>query len=289
MTVIMGGLVAAGADGAGLRPAHPLSPVPERMGRRAILAGGLLQQTSARTRILEFPQRFIENTVYTNLHSDRSCSSRQVGPHRARGCGRRRPEVIEGEPIYLSLLARAVLKRRVRVPSVKVVILTYGKASREHGRRIAEAFRRPAESRPLTGSTPQASYPNSGGRRLRGQLAADRRQCVHRARVVSRPPRGVQKVGRRPRGRRAGDAAAAYLTGDVVQRFRAASHNSLRGAGRHEAPRLHFRRDGSLVSPADIDRALPDDFACWHYCLIQTGETAWKFDYVAEHSAGPRT
>jgi phenylacetate-CoA ligase len=48
---------------------------------------------------------------------------------------------------------------------------------------------------------------------------------------------------------------------------------------------LHFRRDGSLVSPADIDQALPADFACWHYSLVQTGETRWDFHYVADHTA----
>ena len=32
------------------------------------------------------------------------------------------PEVLEGEPVYLSLLARAVKRRSVRVPSVRAVI-----------------------------------------------------------------------------------------------------------------------------------------------------------------------
>jgi phenylacetate-CoA ligase len=47
---------------------------------------------------------------------------------------------------------------------------------------------------------------------------------------------------------------------------------------------LHFRRDGSLVSPTDIDAALPASFACWHYSLVQTGETRWDFHYVADHA-----
>src|SRR6201999_1614270 len=56
---------------------------------------------------------------------------------------------------YLSLLARAAKKRGVKVPSVKAVILTYGKASTQHGRRIAEAF--PAPQVDLYGST-EAGY-----------------------------------------------------------------------------------------------------------------------------------
>jgi len=65
------------------------------------------------------------------------------------------PEVIEGEPIYLSLLARAAKKRGVKVPSVRAVILTYGKASTQHSTRIAEVF--PAAQVDLYGST-EAGY-----------------------------------------------------------------------------------------------------------------------------------
>jgi phenylacetate-CoA ligase len=49
---------------------------------------------------------------------------------------------------------------------------------------------------------------------------------------------------------------------------------------------LYFRPDGSLMSPDDIDAALPENFVCWHYSLVQTGETRWDFHYVADE-AGP--
>ena len=49
---------------------------------------------------------------------------------------------------------------------------------------------------------------------------------------------------------------------------------------------LYFRPDGSLVSPTDVDAALPAGFSCWHYSLVQTGETRWDFHYVADH-VGP--
>lgn len=55
-----------------------------------------------------------------------------------------------------------------------------------------------------------------------------------------------------------------------------------RGAGN-----LHFRPDGSLVSPTDIDAALPADFACWHYSLVQTAADRWDFHYVGDQVAGP--
>ncbi|HEX3729077.1 MAG TPA: CoF synthetase, partial [Opitutaceae bacterium] len=48
---------------------------------------------------------------------------------------------------------------------------------------------------------------------------------------------------------------------------------------------LYFRPDGSLVSTDDVDAALPESFACWHYLLAQTGETRWDFHYVADQTA----
>src|SRR6185295_8178542 len=69
-----------------------------------------------------------------------------------------------------------------------------------------------------------------------------------------------------------------YHTGDIVQKF----PTGFRLLGREG--NLHFRRDGSLVSPTDIDAALPASFACWHYSLVQTGETRWDFHYVADHA-----
>ena len=54
-----------------------------------------------------------------------------------------------------ALLARAAQRRGVTVPSVRAVILTYGKASRQHSQRIAEAF--PAPQVDLYGST-EAGY-----------------------------------------------------------------------------------------------------------------------------------
>ena len=70
-----------------------------------------------------------------------------------------------------------------------------------------------------------------------------------------------------------------YHTGDIVQRF----PSGFRLLGREGG--LYFRPDGSLVSPSDIDAALPAGFACWHYSLVQTGETRWDFHYVADEAA----
>jgi len=39
------------------------------------------------------------------------------------------------------------------------------------------------------------------------------------------------------------------------------------------------------VSPSEVDAALPADFSCWHYSLVQTGENRWDFHYVSEQTA----
>ena len=70
-----------------------------------------------------------------------------------------------------------------------------------------------------------------------------------------------------------------YHTGDIVKKLT----TGYRLLGRERD--LYFRPDGSVVSPSEIDAALPKNFACWHYNLVQTAENRWDFHYVAEHVA----
>ena len=70
-----------------------------------------------------------------------------------------------------------------------------------------------------------------------------------------------------------------YNTGDIVRRL----PTGFRILGRERD--LYVRPDGALVAASDIDGALPAGFTCWHYCLVQTGETRWDFHYVADHNA----
>ena len=88
---------------------------------------------------------------------------------------------------------------------------------------------------------------------------------------------GVYQIHVTTRGREA-MPLLRYHTGDIVQRF----PTGFRLLGREGS--LYFRADGSLVSPTDIDAALPALFACWHYSLVQTTETRWDFHYVADHA-----
>jgi phenylacetate-CoA ligase len=257
--------------------AHPvLAPFAGRHARRAVLAPVGCSSNLCPYQDFEFPQRFIQNTVYLNLHSDPFAFMESERDRIVLELQATRPEIIEGEPVYLSLLARAVLKRRVQVPEVRAVILTYGKASRVHGRQIAEAF--PAPQVDLYGST-EAGYIMVGD-----AFADNSRPIDDNVFIELAPFRDLTDAFQMvvtTRGRQA-MPLLRYVTGDIVQRF----HSGYRLAGRERD--LHFRRDGSLVSPADIDRALPDDFSCWHYCLSRTGETAWKLDYVADHTAAPQ-
>jgi phenylacetate-CoA ligase len=224
-----------------------------------------------------FPHRYFDGVVYLNLSSDPFAFPEAEWDRIVLELQATQPEVIEGEPIYLSLLARAAKKRDVRVPSVKAVILTYGKASTQHGARIQEIF--PAAQVDLYGST-EAGYLFVGEAFKDDSRVIDANAFIEL--VPWRPElRDVFQIYVTTRDREA-MPLLRYHTGDIVQKF----PTGFRLLGREG--NLFFRADGSLVSPTDIDAVLPADFACWHYSLVQTGETRWDFHYVADHTANHR-
>lgn len=221
-----------------------------------------------------FPHRYIDGTVYLNLTSDPFVFPESEWDRIVVELQATQPDILEGEPVYLALLARAAQRRGVRVPSLRAVILTYGKASLQHGRRIAEVF--PAPQVDLYGST-EAGY------LFVGEAFRDNSQVVEANAFVELVPwradvSDSHQIYVTTRGREA-MPLLRYHTGDIVRR----TASGYRILGRERD--LHFRADGSLVSPADIDAALPPDFACWHYVLTQTGETRWDFHYVADATA----
>lgn len=223
-----------------------------------------------------FPHRYFDGTVYLNLSSDPFAFPEAEWDRIVRELQATKPEVIEGEPVYLSLLARATQKRGVRVPSVKAVILTYGKASLQHSRRIAEVF--PAPQVDLYGST-EAGY------LFVGEAFKDDSRVIDANAFIELVPwradlPDVSQIYVTTRDREA-MPLLRYHTGDIVQKF----PTGFRLLGREG--NLYFRPDGSLVSPTDVDAALPADFTCWHYSLVQTAENRWDFHYVADHVAAP--
>jgi phenylacetate-CoA ligase len=224
-----------------------------------------------------FPHRYFDGTVYLNLSSDPFAFPESEWDRIVLELQATKPEVLEGEPVYLALLARAAQRRGVRVPSLKVVILTYGKASTQHGRRLAEVF--PAAQVDLYGST-EAGY------LFVGEAFRDNSQVIDANAFIELVPwrrelKDVSQIYVTTRDREA-MPLLRYHTGDIVQRF----PTGFRLLGREG--NLHFRADGSLVSPTDVDAALPEGFACWHYSLVQTGDTRWDFHYVADHNADHR-
>ena len=221
-----------------------------------------------------FPHRYFDGIVYLNLSSDPFAFPEAEWDRIVLELQATKPEVIEGEPVYLSLLARAAKRRGVKVPSVKAVILTYGKASTQHGKRIAEVF--PAAQVDLYGST-EAGY------LFVGEAFKDNSQVIDANAFIELVPwraglKDVFQIYVTTRDREA-MPLLRYHTGDIVQKF----PTGFRLLGREG--NLFFRTDGSLVSPTDIDAVLPADFACWHYSLVQTGETRWDFHYVADEVA----
>ncbi|MBC8010701.1 MAG: CoF synthetase [Burkholderiales bacterium] len=254
--------------------AHPLlAPYADRPHRKCILAPVGCSSNLCPYEDHPFPHRYFEGTVYLNLTSDPFVFPETEWDRIVTELQAVQPEVLEGEPIYLSLLARAALRRKVSVPSIRAVILTYGKASLVHSRRIAEAF--PAPQVDLYGST-EAGYIFVGEAFKDDSVVIDGNAFVELV-----PYRGLDDVFQLHVTTRDREAMPLlrYHTGDVVRRL----PTGYRVLGREGG--LHFRADGSVVSPTEIDAVIPADFLCWHYSLSQSGDSRWNFDYVAEESA----
>ena len=218
-----------------------------------------------------FPHRYFDGTVYLNLSSDPFVFSEAEWDRILIELQAVQPEILEGEPVYLALLARAAARRGTKVPSIRAVILTYGKASLQHGRRIAGAF--PAPQVDLYGST-EAGY------LFVGEAFRDNSRVIDENAFIELVPwrpgvPGVHQIRVTTRGREA-MPLLRYHTGDIVR----AMPGGFRILGRERD--LFQRQDGSLVSASEVDAALPDDFECWHYTLTQTGESRWDFHYVAD-------
>lgn len=254
--------------------AHPLlAQFADRPYRKCILAPVGCSSNLCPYEDHPFPHRYFDGTVYLNLTSDPFVFPEAEWDRILLELQAVQPEVLEGEPIYLSLLARAALKRHVRLSNLKAVILTYGKASLQHSRRIAEAF--PAPQVDLYGST-EAGYLFVGT-----AFQDDSRVIDSNAFVELVPYRGLDDVFQILVTTRDREAMPLlrYHTGDIVRRL----PSGFRLLGRERD--LYFRPDGSIVSPSEVDAALPDDFSCWHYSLIQTADNRWDFHYVADHVA----
>jgi len=220
-----------------------------------------------------FPNRYFDGTVYLNLSSDPFAFPESEWDRIVIELQATKPEVIEGEPVYLSLLARAAKKRGVSVPSIKVVILTYGKASLQHSKRIQEVF--PAKQVDLYGST-EAGYLFVGEAFKDDSVVIDENAFIEL--IPWRPEmKDTFQIVVTTRDREA-MPLLRYHTGDIVKRM----PTGYRILGREKD--LYFRKDGSLVTVTDIDAALPSDFACWHYMLSQTADLRWDFHYVSDHA-----
>ena len=256
--------------------AHPqLAQYADRPYRKAVLAPIGCSSNLCPYEDHPFPHRYFDGTVYLNLSSDPFVFAEPEWDRIVLELQALKPEVIEGEPVYLSLLARAVKKRRVSVPSVRTVILTYGKASRQHSRRMAEAF--PGSRQvDLYGST-EAGYI------FVGDAFADNLRVIDGNAFVELVPwrpelPGVFQINVTTRGREA-MPLLRYFTGDIVQR----TPTGYRILGRERD--IYFSANGQVVSAFEIDAAMPEHFACWHWSLVQGADDRWDFQYVADEVA----
>ncbi|MDD3179929.1 MAG: CoF synthetase [Opitutaceae bacterium] len=255
--------------------AHPqLAAYVDRPYRKCVLAPVGCSSNLCPYEDHPFPHRYFDGTVYLNLSSDPFAFPEAEWDRIVIELQAVRPEVMEGEPVYLALLARAVRKRQVSVPSLRTIILTYGKASRQHGHRIAEAF--PAAQVDLYGST-EAGYI------FVGDAFQGNSQVIDDNAFVELVPWGeglddVFQIYVTTRNRRA-MPLLRYYTGDVVRR----TPTGYQLLGRERD--LYVQPNGSLVSAHEIDMSLPANFSCWHWSLVQTSDARWDFQFVADMAA----
>jgi phenylacetate-CoA ligase len=256
--------------------AHPqLAQYADRPYRKAVLAPIGCSSNLCPYEDHPFPHRYFDGTVYLNLSSDPFVFAEAEWDRIVLELQALKPEVIEGEPVYLSLLARAVKKRRVAVPTVRTVILTYGKASRQHSQRIAEAFPGAAQV-DLYGST-EAGYIFVGDAFADNLHVIDGNAFVEL--IAWRPELpDVFQINVTTRDREA-MPLLRYFTGDIVRRL----PTGYRILGRERD--LYFTPDGRVVSAFEIDAAMPAGFACWHWSLVQGSDNRWDFQYVADDVA----
>ncbi len=264
--------------------AHPqLAQYVDRPYRKCVLAPVGCSSNLCPYEDHPFPHRYFDGTVYLNLSSDPFAFPDGEWDRISRELQAVKPEVIEGEPVYLALLARALHKRRVSVPSIRTIILTYGKASRQHSRRLAEAFPG-AEQVDLYGST-EAGY------LFVGDAFQDNLVVIEGNAFIELAPWRPESIAASAAGDpdvfqiyvttrdREAMPLLRYHTGDIVRRTPA----GYRILGRERD--LYFRADGTVVSAFEIDAALPDNFACWHWSLVQVSDGRWEFQYVADELA----
>lgn len=254
--------------------AHPLlAPFADRAHRKCVLAPVGCSSNLCPYEDHPFPHRYFDGVVYLNLTSDPFVFPESEWDRIVMELQAVQPEILEGEPVYLALLARAAQKRHVKVPSIKVVILTYGKASLQHAKRIAEVF--PAAQVDLYGST-EAGY------LFVGEAFKDDSRVIDANAFVELVPyqekHDIFQINVTTRDRFA-MPLLRYHTGDIVRKM----PTGYRLLGRERD--LYFRADGEIVSPWEIDHVLPETFSCWHYMLQQTAENRWDFHYVADHVA----
>lgn len=252
--------------------AHPqLAQYVDRPYRKAVLAPIGCSSNLCPYEDHPFPHRYFDGTVYLNLSSDPFAFPEAEWDRIVLELQALKPEVLEGEPVYLALLARAAKRRQVSVPSLRTVILTYGKASRQHSQRIAEVF--PAAQVDLYGST-EAGYIFVGDAFKDNLRVIDGNAFVELVPWREELPE-VFQINVTTRDREA-MPLLRYFTGDIVRR----TPTGYRILGRERD--LFFSPEGRVISAHEIDLALPEEFACWHWSLVQVSENRWDFQYVAD-------
>jgi phenylacetate-CoA ligase len=108
--------------------------------REAILTSPWCAGVPCEDDYLTMKQRTLDRFLYLSERSDPSTWSSDLMDRMAAEINSFRPLVIEANPSFLAMLSRHLIRRRLRVHSPRIIVLTYENPSALHRRWIARAF-----------------------------------------------------------------------------------------------------------------------------------------------------
>jgi phenylacetate-CoA ligase len=231
---------------------------------------------------LAMHQRTLGRFLYLSERSDPSTWSGELMDRMVGELNAFKPVILEANPSFLARLSRHIVRRRLRVPSPAIIILTYENPSILHRRQISRAFDAPIAS--SYGAT-EAGYVFMECEA--GRLHQVTESC-HVDFLPFKAEHGGPDVGRilvttfdNP-----WRSLVRFDIGDIVRLDAAAPCP----CGRHEGltllsvegrtVSLTLTPDGSAVTQGAVDRALGTVRGLGEYQLLQTASSAYRLRFV---------
>ena len=254
--------------------------------REAILTSPWCVGVACEDGYLSMAERTLGRFLYLSERSDPSIWTEALMDRMVEEISAFRPVTLEANPSFLARLSRHIVRRRLRVRSPELIVLTYEYPSLLHYRHIRRAFEAPIAS----------SYGSTEAGHVFMQCEAGRMHQVtascHVDLLPFRPEHGGPALGRilvttfdNP-----WRSLLRFDMGDVVRldgsgpcpcgRQEGLTLASIEG----RTVNLTRTPDGEAVTQAAVDRALATVDGLAEYQLLQRGKVHYELRYVADGS-----